>query len=66
MKRRFVPAATGFDRQLPEHVRDLNPHMEFLLRTCQLLLLLWVAVLGAQLAAKGAVQGITMLIDLLR
>lgn len=41
------------------------PVVESLLRTCQLILLLWLALLGAHQAARGVVQAGTMLVGLL-
>lgn len=40
--------------------------LEPLLRTCQLILLIWCAVLGSRLAAKAVVQAGMALVDLLR
>ena len=55
MARRFAPSIAGRWHLL-----------ESLLRTGQLVLLIWCAVLGSRLVAKGVVQAGVALVDLLR
>jgi hypothetical protein len=43
----------------------MKPHVESLLRTCQLVLIVWLAFFGAQFAAKGVVKAGTLLVGLL-
>jgi hypothetical protein len=40
------------------------PGVESLLRSCQLILIIWLAFFGAQFAAKGVVQAGTLLVGL--
>jgi hypothetical protein len=46
-------------------IADRWPAVESLLRTCQLILIVWLAFYGAQFAAKGVVQAGRLLVGLL-
>jgi len=43
----------------------MKPHVESLLRSCQLILIVWLAFFGAQFAAKGVVKAGMLLAGLL-
>jgi hypothetical protein len=43
----------------------MKPHLESLLRSCQLIMILWLAFFGAQFAAKSLVKAGTLLVGLL-
>jgi len=56
MKPRFEGLQRTFERR---------PGLESLLRSCQLILIVWLAFFGAQFAAKSVVKVGTMLVALL-
>lgn len=65
MARRLAHLPQAMSIHLPRRFAGHRHALESLLRTCQLILMLWLAFVGAQFAAKGVVLAGAMLAGLL-